>query len=669
MTSLERTSPGPTVLRPQPAMGRLPVPSPSFLVELALVAVVIAVSVLARSAVERAGETPYQEFLRMQWLLVDGGKGLHLDSLSLPLAPLLHVATATVVGPDIAERWLPVALSVAIALVFARWLLRDYPLAVKLVAAGLLIASPLFYLLQRQLDVQVYLLLLGLQLLALRAFRVQPTVSRISAVIGVNILLSLTTYMALPALIAATIYLVVLAERQREVQPAAWRALLWLYIPFSFAGYLLWAVFWVVAGSRVETSFFIPASSGDPSHLGQLLSSLGGDLALPLLLLFGLVAGLLLVPRATAAGATHRRDHALAWAVLTCAGFALGLIGLQTVARRLPMQIDVITFSMLLLIPAALASVFGRPAAPLRSMNWATRAALVASAAVVVVLFPLRYIVDPDSLEGRLPTADTRQRAEHDAAAAFAGADPGGRILLDPRFTATFVREAGIDPRRLITPFDDGFEQLVKAPPDDVRVLLVTDSLEDDVAGNYPAGRLTELMPDATLIAHGEAGSAKVRVFRRELYKEPTQDLPFVERDPAVSQQENTVLMAVLTEMRSRNGLPVRPDGWAYAIDLGNLMSYAARRGSIELFRMLSDRVVNDYLVTQSDDANALYTVAWRHRPDKKNEASGTTETLRMAEAYWTAGERWDNEYYRRLAYLMARAYIRHQWSDEYGEG
>lgn len=671
MTSPGRVLALPARLRISPSTGRMPGASPSSLLPL-LAAVVVGISVLMQSRIEQAGETPYREFLRLQWLLVEGGKGLHLDPLSLPLPPALFVAVAAVAGPEIAGRWLPVALDVAIALVLVRWLLRGTSLPIVLVAAALLIASPLFYLLQRQLDVQLFVLLLGLQLLTLRSFRMRPTVARVSAAIGVNILLSLTTYMALPALIAAIIYLLLLSERQQEVHAVAWRAMLWLYIPFSFTGYLLWAVYWMVAGSRVHTSDFIAEGQDGTSYFDPLLRSLGGNVAVPLLLLFVLAAALRMLRRSGPVDVRQRRDHALGWAALTFLAVAFILFGLQTVALRTPLQLEAFTFSLLLLIPTALAAVLGHAGPALRRGRWSARLAVLISATVVLIVFPARYIVDPDVLEGRLPVADPRQEAERRAAEAFGSVDPGGRILLDPRVNATFVRAAGIDPRRLLTPFDDGFEHLVTNPPDDVRVIVVTDSLDDAVAGNHPAGRIADLMPDATLIAQGRVehddGVTAVRVFRREHIVEPEQDHPFIERDPAITDKENRILMAVLEEMKRRGGLPLRPDNWAYAIDFGNLMVYAAQRGNVELFRLLSDRVRRDYLVTQSNDPNALYTVAWRHRAGRVNEASGTTETLRMVEAYWTAGERWDNDFYRRLAYLMARAYARHQTSNEFGE-
>ena len=296
--------------------------------DLALAAVAVAISLVVQPWVNGLGVTKYREFLRMETLLVQGGKGFRLDLWSFPLAPALHVGTTLLVGEHAAERWLPIALSAAIVFVLNRVLLRDYPLLAKTLATLPVIASPYFYAIQRQLDLQLFVLLLALQLSTLRAFRQRPTVARVSVAIGLNILLSLTSYAALVAILAAVAYLVILSYHQREVQAAAWRALLWLYVPFSLTGYVLWLVFWLIAGSRVKTSYFLPSGATDLSYARQLIAALGGAIVLPVLLLLGLVV----VLRVFLANPEPRihigQNQALAWAVLAFMGIALALFSL-----------------------------------------------------------------------------------------------------------------------------------------------------------------------------------------------------------------------------------------------------------------------------------------------------------------------------------------------------
>lgn len=644
-------------------------PSLFLAAEVLLAVVTVSVSILVRPWVDRLGDTRYQEFLRLEWLLVAGGKGLQLDLLSLPLPPLLHVGGAALVGERLAEVWIPIVVGVGIVLVLTRSLFRGYPVIAMLLAAVPLLASPFFYLLQRQLDLQLFVLLLGLQILTLRAFRQRPTVARVTAAIGLNVLLSLTSYAALVAMAAAVIYLLLLTNRQHEVQAAAWRALLWLYIPFSLSGYLLWAVFWVVAGSRIKTSYFMPDSLGGLTPLQHLVRNVGGELALPLLLLLGLAIALRIFLRHPENRSQAGLNQALAWAVLAFMGIALGLLSLRTFSQVLLVQPEAITFGLILLVPTAIMSLYGQVRDVLRTVDGAGRILLVLAGATVLAIFPLQYVLRPAMRgENLLPVA-SRVPAERQAGAKFAQADPGGKILIDPRFSASFALASRVDPHRLLTPFDRDFKRLVVAPPDDVQTIVVTDTLDDFVAGNYTAERLLDVLPDATLVADGKAGGEFTRAFRRYAHDEPTRDASRVDKDPVIAAQEDAILHAILNEMSKDGGLPLRPDGWAYAVDVGNLMVYAAERGDVQLFRSLSETVHRYYLVTGSDDANALYTIAWRARADRPPEASGTTETLRMVEAYWTAGQRWNNEYYRRLALAMARAYARHQTSDQYGEG
>lgn len=434
-------------------------------VDLALAVVAVAVSIFMRPWVDGLGVTRYQEFLRMETLLVRGGKGFELDLWSFPRAPALHVGTALLAGEHAAERWLPIALSAAIVFALNRVLLRDYPPLAKALATLPVLGSPYFYAIQRQLDLQLFVLLLALQLSTLRAFRQRPTVARVSVAIALNIFLSLTSYAALVAIIAAVVYLLILSSHQREVQAATWRALLWLYVPFSLTGYGLWLVFWIVAGSRVKTSYFLPSGATNLSYARHLFAALGGAVALPVLLLLGLVV----VLRVFLANPEPRirigHHQALAWAVLAFAGIALALFSLQTVARALLIQPEAITLSIVLFVPAAVVSVIMQMRGAFRALQPKQWAMLAAATLAVIAIFPLQYILRPTARGEHLLPAAQRVAAEQSAATKFAANDPGGRVLLDPRFTATFARDAGIDPHRLLTPFDADFKQLAKNPP------------------------------------------------------------------------------------------------------------------------------------------------------------------------------------------------------------
>lgn len=666
---------------PLPALRRRPAfvpalagrtPAPEALVSSGLVLLVIAASIAAQPWLDRIGPTRYQSFLHMEWLLAHGGKGLQLDASSLPLPPLLYALAATLGGPGVAEMWLPVVLAILILLVLTQLLLRENGVIGRLLPALLLIGCPFFYVVQRQLDLQLFVLLLGLHLFSVRLYRQQPSMATASFAVGVNMLFSLTSYVALFVIAASTAYLFVLMHRQREVEAPAWAALLWIYVPFSLAGYALWAVFWVVAGSRLATSYFLPAGSTGTTPLRRFLDDAGGGLVLPILLLFALALALAAALRRTMDPEQQRRGSALVWAAVTCIVLVLAWLTVQTAFERLAIVPAVITFGLVILVPAALGGLLSRGHDLQHRHGWLVPVSPFGLAAILLVVIPLRYLRDPRALAGGLVPVDSRISTEREAGRAFRQTDPGGRILLDPRFTADFVLTAQIDPHRLMTPFDPRFSRIVGSPPADISTVVVTESTHDDVSGNYPEERIADQLPDATLIAAGKQGDAldapRTRAFKLLPAVLPAQNAQPANRDADLVPQEQQLLAAVQKELLGLNGLPYRPDGWAYAIDVGNLMVYAAHSGDLGMFKQFSQQVEQRYLVTRSNDPNALYTIAWRYQPGRPVEASGTTETLRMVEAYWVAGQRWNNGYYRRLAYLMALAYMRHQTSDQYGE-
>ena len=164
--------------------------------------------------IEDLGDTPYLRFLRSEWVLAAGGNGLQLDYSSLPLPPVLYIATSAIFGTSITEAWLPILLNVGIMLVLVRSVLKVYPSGAKLIAGVLLLASPFYYLLQQELNIQLFVLLLGFQLTTLRAFRLQPTVGHVTVAILANVVLSLVSYAALIAIAAAVIYLLFIASYQ-----------------------------------------------------------------------------------------------------------------------------------------------------------------------------------------------------------------------------------------------------------------------------------------------------------------------------------------------------------------------------------------------------------------------------------------------------------------------
>lgn len=109
----------------------------------------------------------------------------------------------------------------------------------------------------------------------------------------------------------------------------------------------------------------------------------------------------------------------------------------------------------------------------------------------------------------------------------------------------------------------------------------------------------------------------------------------------------------------------VRADGYGYAVDLGQLLIYAARGGERPLYSRLRGVLKRDYLIDQPCDVTTRGMVAWRWRPGQPAEASGTTEALRVAQGLWEGGRAFAEVEDLRLALRILRGYLRHQCSQD----
>ncbi|MFO8098161.1 MAG: hypothetical protein R6T83_00905 [Salinibacter sp.] len=108
------------------------------------------------------------------------------------------------------------------------------------------------------------------------------------------------------------------------------------------------------------------------------------------------------------------------------------------------------------------------------------------------------------------------------------------------------------------------------------------------------------------------------------------------------------------------DGLPVRDDGFAYAVDLGNTMRAAVALGNRPLFDRAYSMIQEHFLRADAEDPRAQHTVLWRYNPDTPPDASGAKETGLLADALWEAYERWKNPEHREMATTVLDAYLRH---------
>ncbi len=104
-----------------------------------------------------------------------------------------------------------------------------------------------------------------------------------------------------------------------------------------------------------------------------------------------------------------------------------------------------------------------------------------------------------------------------------------------------------------------------------------------------------------------------------------------------------------------------RADGYSYAVDLGQLLIYAARARDRPLYLRLREVLLRDYLIEQPCDVTTRGMVAWRWRASEQPEASGTTEALRVAQGLWEGSRAFAESPDLRRALRLLRGYLAHQ--------
>lgn len=114
------------------------------------------------------------------------------------------------------------------------------------------------------------------------------------------------------------------------------------------------------------------------------------------------------------------------------------------------------------------------------------------------------------------------------------------------------------------------------------------------------------------------------------------------------------------------NELPLRSDGYAYAVDLANIMSAAVARGNRTLFERAYGIVRQHFLRTDVEVPSARYTARRRYRPGEPAGTSSAQATGRLAAALWSAYEAWGAPEHGRTARAVLEAYLRHgSWAEQ----
>ncbi len=137
------------------------------------------------------------------------------------------------------------------------------------------------------------------------------------------------------------------------------------------------------------------------------------------------------------------------------------------------------------------------------------------------------------------------------------------------------------------------------------------------VAPRQPAGTSAETPAAAATVANPANASLA-------LHRRPFNEAEF---DAATQWVEDALL--------SRAGRLQRDNGFSYAVDVAQYMTYAAMVVDTAQFRVLRTFVLNNLVLNSPSDPYTAGMVLWRYSPAQPPDASGTTEALRVAEALW----------------------------------
>ena len=106
-------------------------------------------------------------------------------------------------------------------------------------------------------------------------------------------------------------------------------------------------------------------------------------------------------------------------------------------------------------------------------------------------------------------------------------------------------------------------------------------------------------------------------------------------------------------------------DGYAYAVDVGHLMIYAAVQKEKALYDSLRTFAQSHLVLNDPKDDYTRGFVLWRYKPGVDGDASGTTEALRIAEGFWRGHQSFGEAEDKQMALMILNGYARHAFVDQ----
>lgn len=108
-----------------------------------------------------------------------------------------------------------------------------------------------------------------------------------------------------------------------------------------------------------------------------------------------------------------------------------------------------------------------------------------------------------------------------------------------------------------------------------------------------------------------------------------------------------------------------RDDGFIYTIDAAQTFLCFALAGDSGGYETLRAHCLSNLICDAGNDPFCRGFVAWRYKPGQPVDASGTTEALRMARAFWIGSERFQRPDDARIARIVLHGYANHATIDQ----
>jgi len=108
-----------------------------------------------------------------------------------------------------------------------------------------------------------------------------------------------------------------------------------------------------------------------------------------------------------------------------------------------------------------------------------------------------------------------------------------------------------------------------------------------------------------------------------------------------------------------------RPNGYVYAVDVGQLMLYFANQGDFANYMGFRQLAIQHLILDDPSDPYTQGFVGWRYNPSEPLDASGTSEALLIAKGLWVGFQQFYDPLDEELTLLILDGYAKHAFVDQ----